>query len=48
MAIQTEVKRSLTVILAQWPEDKSVWEGCLPEFRKAGGELRVETTADDD
>jgi len=47
MALQTKVKGGLTVILEQQPEDEPVWEGCLPRFRKAGGEVRIEVTADD-
>jgi hypothetical protein len=49
--LQTEVKGSLTVVLAQKPEEgPGFWEGSLPEFRKAGGELRIETeiAADND
>jgi len=48
MATQTKVEGGLTVILSQGPKDKPVWEGCFPEFRRIGGELRIETTADDD
>jgi hypothetical protein len=48
MAVQTEVKGGLVVILARWPEDEPIRERCLPEFRKAGGELRIETARDDD
>jgi len=48
MARQTKVEGGLTVILVQGPEDKPVWGGCLPEFKRAGGELRIEITADDD
>ena len=39
MALQTEVKGSLTMILAQQREDGTALEGYFPEFRKAGGEL---------
>ena len=38
---------SLTVVLAPWPAGYSVSEECLPEFRKAGGELKVEFDARD-
>ena len=46
MVVQTEVEGSLTVILEQRPEDEPVLEECLPEFRKAGGEVRIKVTAD--
>ena len=48
MATQTKAKGGLTVILAQQPGDEPVWEGCLPEFRNAGGKVRTEVAADDD
>ena len=51
MALQTEVKGSLTVVLVQRLEEvPGVLEGSLPEFRKAGGELKIETeiAADED
>jgi hypothetical protein len=51
MTLQTEVKGNLTVVLVQrLDEGPGVWEGSLPEFRKAGGELKIETevAADDD
>ena len=48
MALQTKVKGSLTVIPEQQPEDEPVWEGCLPKFRKAGGGVSIEVTAEGD
>ena len=48
MEVQTKVKGGLAVKLVQQPEDGPFWEGCLPEFRKAGGEVRIEVTANDD
>ena len=48
MAMQTKVKGSLTVILAQWSEDKPSQERYFPEFRKVGGKLRVGTAGGDD
>jgi len=50
MAMQIKVKGGLTVTLLQRPEDEPVWEECLPEFRRAGGKLRIETetTVDND
>jgi hypothetical protein len=43
LAIRAKAGRSLMVTLTPWPEGDSEWEleGYLPEFRKAGGELRV-------
>jgi len=38
-----EVKGGVPLTLRQWPEGKSVWEGFLPEFRKAGGEIKTDT-----
>jgi hypothetical protein len=34
--------------MVQRPEDWPVWEGSLPEFRKSGGELTIETVVDKD
>jgi hypothetical protein len=48
MTLQAEVKGSLVVIMVQRPEDWPVWEGSLPEFRKSGGELTIETVVDKD
>ena len=48
MTLRTEVKRSLRVVLMQEQGDRSVWEGYIPEFRKAGGEVKIETKTDDD
>ena len=47
LAAQTKRDRSLRVVLVPWPVEDLEWEGCLPEFRKAGGELKVEFNADD-
>ena len=43
MAMQTKVKKSLVVILASGSGRNVTGEGYLPEFKKFGGELRVET-----
>jgi hypothetical protein len=45
MALQTEVRGGLVVVMAQPSEGGTAWEGSLPEFRKAGGELKIETKA---
>ena len=37
--------RSLRVVLSPWPEGNTMWEECLTEFRKAGGEFEVEVGA---
>jgi hypothetical protein len=42
VATDVRSKRTLTVVLALWPEGSPKWEECFPEFRKAGGELKVE------
>ena len=47
MAMQVEVKGRLTVILARWPKDEPVWRRYFPEFRRAGGELRMKTVDED-
>lgn len=41
--LATSLKKNgnLTVVLTPWPERNSKWEEYLPEFRKAGGELKV-------
>lgn len=41
LAMEVKSKRSLVVVLTPWPEGNSSWEEYLPEFRRAGGELRV-------
>ncbi|KAF9648587.1 hypothetical protein BDM02DRAFT_3115208 [Thelephora ganbajun] len=43
LATHAKVKGGLTVVLALWPERNLKWEECLLEFRKAGGELKIET-----
>jgi hypothetical protein len=48
MTLQTEVEGSLAVKMVQRPEEEPVWEESLPEFRKAGGKLTIETVVDDD
>jgi len=48
MTMQTKVKGGLTVTLVQQPEEEPLWSECLPKFRKVGGEVRIEVTADDD
>ena len=48
MTMQTKVKGGLTVTLVQQPEEEPLWSECLPQFRKVGGEVRIEVTADDD
>lgn len=35
--------RNLRVVLSPWSEGSTIWEECLTEFRKAGGELEVES-----
>ena len=45
LATHVKAKRSLTAILTPWPEGNSKLGEWLPEFRKAGGELKVETGA---
>ena len=45
LAMSVKTRRSLTVVLTTWPEGNSRWEEYLPEFMKAGGELRVEAGA---
>jgi len=35
----------LSVTLIRWPRGKSVWKGFLREFRKAGGEVKTDSTA---
>lgn len=40
----TKVKGGLSVILEQWPEGKSVWDGFLHGFREAGGEIKTDTS----
>ena len=42
VATDVRSKRTLTAVLALWPEGNPKWEECLPEFRKAGGGLKVE------
>jgi len=42
LATDVRTKRSLTVVLTPWLEGNSQLEEWLPEFRKAGGELKVE------
>ena len=42
LAMHARSKGGLVVVLTPWPEGNSSWEVCLPEFRKAGGELRVD------
>ena len=42
LAMDPESKGGLTVLLTPWPEGNSSWEVCLPEFKSAGGELRVD------
>jgi len=46
LAMEVRSKRSLVVVLTPWPEGNSSWEVYLPEFRRAGGELRVSPDAD--
>ena len=41
LAMEVNSKRSLVVVLTPWSEGNSSWEEYLPEFRRAGGELRV-------
>lgn len=43
MATQVAVKGNIVVTLERWPDGGSAWEEYFPEFRKAGGELRVTT-----
>jgi len=43
LAMHVKTKRSLSLVLKPWPEGNLEWEECLPEFRKAGGELNVIT-----
>jgi len=43
LAMDVKTKRSLTVVLMPWSEGNSQLEECLPEFRKVGGELKVES-----
>lgn len=43
LAMHVKTERNLTLVLKPWPEGNSEWEECLPEFRKAGGELNVIT-----
>jgi hypothetical protein len=47
MALQTdsEVRGNLMVVIVQLPEDGPVLEGCFPEFRMAGGEVKIEIKA---
>ena len=45
LATSVKTRRSLTVVQTTWPEGNSKWEEYLPEFMKAGGELRVEASA---
>ena len=42
LATGAKSEGGLGVVLTPWPEEKSSVEGCLPEFRKAGGDLRVD------
>ena len=42
LATSAKSEGGLTVVLPPWPEENSSVEGCLPKFRKAGGELRVD------
>ena len=41
LAMHTKTKISLTFVLSPWTENNLKWELCLPEFRKAGGELNL-------
>jgi hypothetical protein len=45
MALQTEARGGLAVVMTQQSEGGPAWEGSLPEFRKAGGKLKIETKA---
>jgi len=45
LAMHVKTNKRLSLVLKPWPEGNSEWEGCLPEFRKAGGELSVITGA---
>lgn len=45
MALQTEVRGGVVVVMAQPSEGGPAWEGSPPEFRKVGGELKIETKA---
>ena len=42
LATHVRGRRSLTVVMLLWLEGDSKWEERLPEFRKAGGQLRVD------
>ena len=42
IAKHAEVTGGLPLTLRRWPEGKSIWEGFLPEFRRSGGEIKVE------
>jgi hypothetical protein len=42
IAKHAKVKGDLALTLAQWPEDMSVWDGFLPEFRESGGQIKVD------
>ena len=41
LAMEVKSKRGLVVVLTPWLEGNLSWEKYLPEFRRAGGELRV-------
>ena len=46
---RTVAEGSLSPVIAGWlPEDNSDWEGYFTEFRRAGGELRMEIHDHDD
>jgi len=41
MAEHTKVQGGLSVILRGWPKGKPVCEGFLPDFRRAGGQIKT-------
>jgi hypothetical protein len=42
VAKHAKAKGGLALTLERWPNEKSVWEGFLPEFRESGGEIKVD------
>ena len=48
MALQSDIRGGLTVVMVRRPGDGPVLEGCFPEFRMAGGEVKIEIEAADD
>jgi len=41
VAEHTKVQGGLSVILREWPKGKPVCEGFLPDFRRAGGQIKT-------